>query len=50
MQVQHLFRLQFLADKGNVIFLGNVGLGKTHLATALGYEVDPKGWTAGGWK
>ena len=37
-QVQELFRLGFLKDKGNVLFLGAVGLGKTHLATALGYE------------
>lgn len=37
-QVQNLFRLSFLKDKGNVIFMGGVGLGKTHLATALGYE------------
>ncbi len=36
-QVQNLFRLQFIEHKGNVIFLGGVGLGKTHLATALGY-------------
>ena len=37
LQVQNLFRLEFLAQKANVILLGNVGLGKTHLATALGY-------------
>jgi len=37
-QVQSLFRLSFLKEKGNVIFMGGVGLGKTHLATALGYE------------
>ncbi len=37
MNVQNLFRLKFLDDKANVIFLGGVGLGKTHLATALGY-------------
>jgi DNA replication protein DnaC len=43
MQVQNLFRLQFLAEKGNVIFLGNVGLGKTHLATALGYAACLQG-------
>jgi DNA replication protein DnaC len=43
LQVQHLFRLQFLADKGNVIFLGTVGLGKTHLATALGYAACMQG-------
>jgi len=35
--VQNLFRLKFIEEKSNVIFLGGVGLGKTHLATALGY-------------
>ncbi|BBO87145.1 ATP-binding protein [Desulfosarcina ovata] len=29
----------------NVIFLGGVGLGKTHLASALGYEACLKGYT-----
>jgi DNA replication protein DnaC len=37
LQIQDLFRLRFIDDKTNVIFLGLVGLGKTHLATALGY-------------
>jgi DNA replication protein DnaC len=37
-QVQNLFRLGFLQEKGNVIFMGGVGLGKTHLASALAYE------------
>lgn len=37
MAVQNLFRLQFMADHSNVIMIGTVGLGKTHLATALGY-------------
>ena len=37
MAVQNLFRLQFVNDRANVIFLGPVGMGKTHLATALGY-------------
>jgi DNA replication protein DnaC len=37
LQVQNLFRLNFVKDKSNVIFLGGVGLGKTHLASALGY-------------
>jgi DNA replication protein DnaC len=37
MAIQNLFRLQFMEDHSNVIFLGSVGLGKTHLATALGY-------------
>ncbi len=33
LQVQNLFRLQCIEAKANVIFLGGVGLGKTHLAT-----------------
>jgi len=36
-QIQNLFRLAFLKDKTSVIFIGGVGLGKTHLATALGH-------------
>ena len=36
MGVQHLFRLDFLQQHANVIFLGGVGLGKTHLSIALG--------------
>ena len=35
--VQNLFRLSFLNDKANVIFMGGAGLGKTHLATALAH-------------
>lgn len=37
LQIQNLFRLEFITQKANVIFLGTVGLGKSHLATALGY-------------
>jgi DNA replication protein DnaC len=36
-QVQNLFRLAFLDNHANVIFMGPAGLGKTHLAVALGY-------------
>ncbi len=43
LQVRNLFRLKFIEDKANVIFLGGVGLGKTHLATALGYSACLKG-------
>jgi DNA replication protein DnaC len=43
LQVQDLFRLQFVHDKANVIFLGLVGLGKTHLASALGYAACQQG-------
>lgn len=42
-QVQNLFRLAFLKDKANVIFLGGVGLGKTHLASALAHEACLRG-------
>ena len=45
-QVQNLFRLSFLKDKGNVVFMGGVGLGKTHLATALAYEACLAGHSA----
>lgn len=34
-QVRHLFTLRFLHDATNVVFIGGVGLGKTHLAAAL---------------
>lgn len=43
LQVQDLFRLQFVTDKANVILLGLVGLGKTHLATALGHAACQHG-------
>ena len=43
--VQNLFRLSFLNDKANVIFMGGAGLGKTHLATALAYEACQAGHT-----
>ena len=36
LQVQNHVRLAFIQDKANLIFLGGVGLGKTHLATAWG--------------
>jgi DNA replication protein DnaC len=44
-QVQNLFHLSFIKDKSNVVFIGGVGLGKTHLATALGYQACLKGHT-----
>lgn len=43
LQIQDLFRLQFIQDHANIILLGTVGLGKTHLATALGYAACQKG-------
>ncbi len=43
LEIQNLFRLQFLEQNANVIFLGGVGLGKTHLAIALGISACSKG-------
>jgi DNA replication protein DnaC len=43
LQVQNLFRLQFVRDKANAILLGTVGVGKSHLATALGYAACLEG-------
>jgi DNA replication protein DnaC len=43
LQVQNVFRLEFIAQKANVVLLGNVGLGKTHLSIALGYAACQEG-------
>ena len=44
-QIQNLFRLKFVENQTNVVFIGGVGLGKTHLASALGYQACLKGHT-----
>ena len=36
-QIQNLFRLGFIASQTNIVLIGNVGVGKTHLAIALGH-------------
>lgn len=42
--VQDLFRLKFIQEKANAILVGGVGLGKSHLAIALGYAAAVAGF------
>lgn len=37
-QIQELFRLRFVEQNSNVVFMGGVGLGKTHFALALAHS------------
>jgi len=37
-QVQDLFRLRFVEQNTNIVFIGGVGLGKTHFALALAHS------------
>jgi DNA replication protein DnaC len=45
LQVQNLFRLNFIEQHANVIFVGGVGLGKSHLVTALGLAACERGYS-----
>ncbi|MEN2774496.1 IS21-like element helper ATPase IstB [Acetivibrio clariflavus] len=36
--IDYLRKCEFIKDKSNLVFYGNVGTGKTHLATAIGIE------------
>ena len=37
-QIKNLFHLKFVEEKSNVVFIGSVGVGKSHIASALGYQ------------
>ena len=41
--VRELLRGEYIAKKENVLLVGNVGTGKTHLATALGFAACSQG-------
>lgn len=43
LKVKNLFRLGFVEKKTNVVFCGGVGIGKSHLASALAYEACQRG-------
>ena len=45
LQVQNLFRLSFIGENANVVMVGGVGLGKTHLSIALGHAACLAGHT-----
>ena len=44
--VLSLFSLAFVQDKSNIVFIGPSGVGKTHLAIALGVAACQGGYTA----
>jgi DNA replication protein DnaC len=44
-QIQNLFRLGFLTEPANVVFIGTVGLGKSHLSVALGHTACLHGYS-----
>ena len=42
-QIRNLFRLAFIEDNANVLFIGGVGIGKSHLAIALAHAACLRG-------
>lgn len=45
LQIENFFRLSFFDNTTNIILIGGVGVGKTHLCTALGYQACLKGYS-----
>lgn len=43
-QIKNLFHLTFIKEHGNIIFLGNVGLGKTHISISIGHHACLQGY------
>ncbi len=43
-RILSLFDLRFIENRRNVLFIGQPGVGKTHLALALGYHACQKGY------
>lgn len=43
--IRELVKMQWAACGESVLFLGSLGVGKTHLATALGREAVKKGYS-----
>ena len=41
-QIDDLMSLRFIEQKENLLFIGSSGVGKTHLATAIGIEASSK--------
>lgn len=44
-QIQNLFRLDFLAQRANAVFISGTGLGKSHIMTALGLTACLRGYS-----
>ena len=44
-QIQNLFHLDFVAQRGNAVFISNTGMGKSHLMTALGHAACLRGYS-----
>ena len=42
-QVRHLFTFSFMREKANIVLIGTVGLGKTHIAAALARQACERG-------